>query len=295
MVSNLSIFAISVGILISFGIPLGVLVYLIVKYKGENAIYPFVFGCLGFFIFQVIIRIPLVGMFNLSPGASEFISNQYVMYIFMVALTAAIVELIPRYIGSKIMRKRGDKFLNGFALGMGHGGIEAMILIGINYISYIMYALIINAGNFDNMISDAKAQGLDVTAYSTLRDTLVDTKSIMFFLAGYERIVTMIIQVALTLLVMYYVVKKKDFVGIVLCIFAHTMIDFTTVLISGLSTRYLGKVLNETLTVVLTYVFLTVIAAAAVYFIIRVKKELDEETKKGKLEEQKESEKKYLV
>ena len=52
--------------------------------------------------------------------------------------------------------------------------------------------------------------------------------------------VTMILHIALTMLVCYFVSRKKDFVGIVICLLLHWLVDFVTPLINGMATEY-GK------------------------------------------------------
>ena len=162
-------------------------------------------------------------------------------------------------------------YKQSIAAGLGHGGIEAIALIGMTYVSNLLYVAMINTGAINGVIAQTEAMGVDVTAVYTLVDTLINTPAHMYLLAGYERILTMIAHTAMSLIVCYFVWKKEDVKGLVICLVAHTLLDGVTGIISGLATPYLGSVISQNVSYVLVYAFLTVVAVASVIVIRKVK------------------------
>ena len=112
--------------------------------------------------------------------------------------------MIGRYIVVKILAKRLT-FKKGFAAGLGHGGIEAIILIGSSYINNLIYSIMINTGTFDVVVqsSDQIQPGLGMQL-EAVRTALIQTNWSIFLLAGYERILTMIAHIVLNFIVLYF-------------------------------------------------------------------------------------------
>lgn len=48
----------------------------------------------------------------------------------------------------------------------------------------------INGGTFDKIVEQTAALGVDTTGLLAVKDSLLHTDSVMFLLAGYERILT---------------------------------------------------------------------------------------------------------
>ena len=90
-------------------------------------------------------------------------------------------------------------------------------------------------------------------------------------MAGYERVLTVILHIALTLVVCYYVSRKKDIQGVLICLVCHFAVDFIAPIMNALATDYLGNVISTNMSYVLAYVFLTVVAVVSVLAIRRMK------------------------
>ncbi len=84
---------------------------------------------------------------------------------------------------------------------------------------------------------------------------------------------TMICQVAMTLIVFHYVSKKQDVKGIGLCLVFHTLLDGVSGLLSGLATPYLGSVISTNVSYALVYVFMTAAAVVSCVVICKIKRE----------------------
>lgn len=271
MISTSTIIAVCITLFVSLILPLIIYIVYGVKNKGKGVWTAWLLGAAGFFVMQVIIRVPIVNVLSMLPGFTLFVQRHYVLYCLILAVTAALFEVIGRYAVAKILSKKLS-FTKGVAAGLGHGGIEAMVLIGMTYINNLLYIVMINSGSYDMLIEQTAAMGVDASPLLTIRETLLAASAGMFYLAGYERVLTMILHTALSLLVCYFVWKKKDVLGILVCVLIHTIVDFVSPLLSGLSTDYLGSVMSQNTAYVLIYAFLTLIAAGSVIVIVRIKK-----------------------
>lgn len=266
MVGISTIIAVCVTLFISLLLP--VIVYIVygVRNKGKDVWTAWLLGAAGFFVFQCIIRLPLLNMVSLNPGFTVFAQEHYVVYCFILAITAAIFEAAGRFIVAKLMNKKLT-YERGIAAGLGHGGIEAIFIIGIMYVNNLIYIIMINSGSFDNVVAQTAALGVDTTGLLAVKDALVNTGCGAFYLAGYERFLTMIVHTALSLLVCYFVKEKKSLQGILLCVLFHCMLDFTVPVIGGMATGYLGNIISQTTSNVIEYLFLTVAAVGAAFLI----------------------------
>lgn len=271
MISASTIIAVCVTLFISLILPLVVYIVYGVKNKGKGVWTAWLLGAAGFFVMQVVIRVPIVNMLSMLPDFTLFVQRHYVLYCLILAVTAALFEVIGRYVVAKIMSKKLS-FTRGIAAGLGHGGIEAMVLIGMTYINNLLYIVMINSGTYDTVIEQTVEMGMDASPLLTIRETLLVTSAGMFYLAGYERILTMILHTALSLLVCYFVWKKKDVQGIIVCAVIHTIVDFVSPLLSGLSTDYLGTVISQNMAYILIYTFLTFVAVGSVVLMSKIKK-----------------------
>ena len=271
MVSTSTLITVIITFLISSILPLVIWIVYVLKNKGKGVFTAWFLGAAGFFIMQIIIRIPILNMLALTAGFQSFVAKHYVLYCLVVAFTAGLFELIGRYAVAKVMAKNLS-YEKGFAAGLGHGGIEAIIVIGMTYLNNLLYIGMINSGAFDGIVEQTAALGVDTASLIAIKDALIDTNSAVFLLAGYERILTMILHVALSLLVCYFVCKKQELKGILICLVCHWMVDFVAPLVNGMATEYMGNMISQTTAYIIVYVFLTIVAVASVMAIMNIRK-----------------------
>ena len=270
-VSNSSIAAMFVTLFISMVLPIIVLIVYALKNRRQGVASAWFIGAAGFFVTQMVIRVPILSALSSMPGFVAFAENQYILYALMLGLTAALFEVAGRYASAKIMSKNLT-FTKGFAAGLGHGGIEAIVLIGMTYVSNLLYVVMINTGAIEGVIAQTEAMGVDVSSEAyALVDTLVNGPAYLYLLAGYERILAMIGHVAMTLVVFYFMSKEETLKGIGICVLYHFVMDSMVGIIGGLATPYLGSVISQNVSYAITYIFLTAMAAVAVVAIRKIK------------------------
>jgi len=196
------------------------------------------------------------------------------VYCLILAMTAALFEVVARFAVAKILQKNMN-YQQGVAAGLGHGGIEAIILIGMTYVNNLLYAVMINSGAFDATVAQTGALPVPnatelVEQLNQIKTALVETPAYAFYLAGYERILCVLFHTAMSLLVCYMVYKKKALVGVGIAFAAHFFVDFVSPVINGLATPYLGNVISQETAYVFVYGILTAVAAGSVVIIGKI-------------------------
>lgn len=268
MVSVLSLIAMVITFLICTVAPIVAWIIFAVKNKGKGVWLAWIVGAAGFFVMQIVIRTPILSLLSLSPGFVKFANDYYIVYVLILAFTAALFEVVARFVGAIILKKK-QCYEVAVGAGLGHGGIEAIFLVGMTYVNNILYSIMINSGTFDAMVDATAQMGVDVTALVDVKKALIETSSATFLLAGYERILTMILHVAMTVLVFYFVNKKKSILGILLCLLIHTVIDFVP--------AFMMSIVSANMAYIVVYAFLTVMAVIGIVMVLAIKKKWKKE------------------
>ena len=226
MVSVATVICICITLLICLVLPLAVLLVLARKHKKQGIVSAWLLGAAGFFVTQILIRVPILTALQKSTGFIAFAQNHLFAYTFGLAFTAGLFELAGRFGVAKLMGKNLN-YKRSLAAGLGHGGIEAMVLIGMTYVNNLLYVVMINSGTFDAMIAQAAAAGVDASQLELIRTQLVSSPSALFLLGGFERILAMTAHTAMSMLVCYGVAHKKVLPCVLVCLGIHTLMDLT--------------------------------------------------------------------
>ena len=139
--------------------------------------------------------------------------------------------------------------------------IEAMFLLGITSINNLANAMMINDGSMTGVLAELD-EATRQTAVQGLA-VLWETPASLFFAAGFERIIAICLQIALSVLI-YRAVKEKNgrwywaaFGAHWAAFGAHFAVDFAAVLLSSIS-------------IALTEVVIAGITAAVVWYVHKV-------------------------
>lgn len=250
MVPALSFVFMAVSLLISVGLPVVLTIWVMKKYK--PGFWPVASGMIVFFVLQVLIRIPLMQVFEASEAGKVFIENNIILYVVIAALTAGIFEEFGRYFAFKVMLKNKRGFGHGLAYGIGHGGIEAIVLIGLAYVSNIVISIMFNSGGLSALGEQAAILQPSINA-------ILATPSTDFLIGGIERVFAICFHIAMSILVLYGV-RKRNIAYTLFAVLLHGLVDFGVVIIAG----NFGIVWGE--------VFMFVVAAVSVVYIVLMKR-----------------------
>jgi len=260
MVSTCTILAIVFSLLACFAFPILLCIFFLRKTR--PGIMPVLIGAAVFIVFALILeQILHYAILSAIPQTSAFLKENDWAYVIYGAMAAGIFEEFGRFLAFFFIMKKKREWKHGIAYGIGHGGIEAVLLIFPAVLNNLIYAVMINTGSFDSLVTSMPggASGAAGTALMQVRDSLLTDSSWLFAAAGFERIFTIIIQIALSLVVLYAVYTKKYlFVG--LAILLHAAIDVPAVLFQ-----------RGVLPLWVTEIIVGIIAVAGFIFILKSK------------------------
>jgi len=261
MISTLTILSCVLTLFVTLVLPVAILIVFSGKNKKQGIVSAWLLGAAGFFVTQILIRLPILTALQGQSWFTSFAQNQMFLYAFSLAFTAGLFELAGRFAVAKIMH-RNLTCKRSLAAGLGHGGIEAMILVGMTYVNNLIYIFMINSGSFDALLAQTAAMGVDVRQLELIRTQFLSASPALFLLAGFERILAMIAHVGMSMLVCYGVAHKKVLPCTALCLGIHTLIDLT----AGIS-LLIGTALTQTAAYCIIYLILIAVAVFSVLVI----------------------------
>lgn len=225
MVSSQSLVAMLVSFLVCVGMPVILALWFVRRQRGSW--YPVLIGVVVFVVFQLLTRIPLLGILSEQPFYKAIALNT-LLNAFFLGSTAGIFEEGGRFLAFRYLMQNRLGWRDGVSYGIGHGGAEAMLLVGMTMLNNIIVSLLINMGMFES----AFGSQLTPEMASVIRQQLVETPSYMYLVGAGERILTMPIQIGLSLVVMLGFVKNKPLLFLLAAILLHTVVDMPAVLLA---------------------------------------------------------------
>jgi uncharacterized membrane protein YhfC len=159
----------------------------------------FWYGVAVFSAVQLFTRVPAVYVLN-TMLAAQLKESQVLLWgwLFLLALTAALFEEVGRYFGYRIFMGKEEKtWPKGVMYGIGHGGVESIVLVGLlsSALSFVNIAII---------------QSLDISKLppaqqATVHDqfaTLAAQPGWLPLLGGYERLCAIAFHIAMSVVVL---------------------------------------------------------------------------------------------
>ena len=104
-------------------LPVVILIVLAAKHKKQGIVSAWLLGAAGFFVTQILIRLPILTALQNMSWFAAFSQNHLFGYAFSLAFTAGLFELAGRFCVAKLMHKNLT-FRRSLAAGLGHGSIE---------------------------------------------------------------------------------------------------------------------------------------------------------------------------
>ena len=183
-------------IFISIILPVGAGILLSVKKKGY--LKPVLLGAATFTVVQFLTRVQALNLLGMTAWYNMFAMSQPVLFALFLGATAALFEEGGRWLTMTLFMKKKHRVSDGIAFGVGHGGIEAILFVGI--------------GMTVGLLSGNPAPSSDA------------------FITGIERLMTMVIHISWSVMVLKSVVLKKPS-WLILAFVLHTAVDMGAVLL----------------------------------------------------------------
>lgn len=199
LVSGLSIFTMSVSAFICIFAPPLIAAVMVKKHHATWK--AFFVGAVVFIVSQPLTRMQILSKLGYTGWFTLFTVTYPIMYSLLLGLSAGIFEEGGRFIGARLFLKNELTWENGVVFGLGHGGAEALLLVGLNYLVQIINAIL------------GKSKG-----------AISGVPPYMFLVGGLERVLAVIAHTGMTMLV-FYSLKYKKPVYLLWAVLFHTLID----------------------------------------------------------------------
>ena len=235
-------------------------VVLIVAWKmyTKRSLVPFWVGVMVFIAFSRMLEMIPHSLFLLSSNpVSKAINGNVVLYVIYAATVAALFEETGRYLAFRFVLTKHPNKETAVTYGIGHGGIECILVLGVTYIQYYAYGQLINNGSMDKMRSAYKDSSQSVDALNQLITNIKGVTQMTCYMADLERISAMMVQVALSILVFQavYVAGKKYMYWVAVAL--HFLMDVPAAL-------YQKSVLKLLPTEIILFVYAALVLALGV-------------------------------
>ena len=172
-----------------------------------------------------LVRLPVNNYVNNVIASGEITYTTYLMIYLVASLTAGLFEETARYIGLRyLIKKQG--YWEGITYGAGHGGIESILVVGINVLT-IGFILLTNPGSLSEM-------------------QLYSITSMPWYLpliGAYERVISIAIHISLSVMVLE-TIRTKNLKYYLIAVVIHTAIDYLSTSASTYSILYAELVLT---------------------------------------------------
>jgi uncharacterized membrane protein YhfC len=260
-ITTLAFIGMITTLIICFAAP--ILSFLLLRRRHARMAGPLVAGALAFYVSQMLIRIPLLqfGLPFLQKQGIEI--NGGFLYLLALSLSAGLFEETARVGAFRLLIKERRTWASGVAFGIGHGGIEAILLVGMTYVNNLVFSTLYNQGTL-NVFLEGKVPPETVSA---IVSALTGTSADQFFAAGLERLMTMAIHIALSLIVLEGILKGHTWLFWLLAVLLHGGVNLMS---SGLVAAGFGIWWSESA--------LLVVAAIAVMYVFTSKRRFPDET-----------------
>ena len=235
-VGTQSFIALAVGAVLAIALP--ILLAILWKIKKKEPFTTILIGAATFVLFALLLEKLLQAVviaptqLGLSDHAlSRFINARPLLWAFVAALFPGVFEETGRLVAFKtVLRKRRNRE-TAISHGIGHGGIEAMFLLGVTFIEYLVFAVMINHGSFQMLIDQTASQLPGQEA--ALTDMAAQIAAFSFgglALSLAERVFAVLFHIGASMLVFYACRDKNRRWLYPLAIVLHTAMDFRAAL-----------------------------------------------------------------
>ena len=189
------------------------------KIKSKAPLKPFIVGMIIFPVFALGLEsLPKQFLLTGTNSLSLKILSNPVLFYLVAALCAGVFEEIGRFVGFKFLLKNNTEAKDSISYGLGHGGIEAVIM-ALSVINLLYIGIAINNGG-------ASALGLDAATENAVVLQLSAVTGFTAFLAVFERLSAIILHVSMSVLVFASVNRKGYKHLLLVAILLHTLADF---------------------------------------------------------------------
>lgn len=248
-----------IALAVSILMPVVLLIVWLRKKRGIG-IAPFWAGAAVFIIFSLFLEQILHYFVLIRPSAlSDYVNGNLWAFALYGSSAAGVFEETGRFFAFKTVLKGRKEKENAITYGIGHGGVESILIVGISMASSLVMVLTIQSlGGVDGYVALVPKESQDIVRAGM--EALVLTPSYHFLMAGIERISTIVFHIALSVLVFFAAHRPGKWYFYPLAIFLHMFLDIFAVL-------YQRGVIGN---LVVMEIIIAAITAASAYLAYRI-------------------------
>lgn len=222
--------ALILTILFMIIIPIVFFIYWRKKHKDQTKMSYLIAGMIGFLISARVLELGVhyVCLISKNP-ISHFLNTNTWAYALYGIVMAGIFEECGRYVIFKSIMKKHRTRENVVLYGIGHGGMEIFTVILPAMITYLVIVVLFSSGNIQNALKTLKMTKDNIFVILPAIKAAATFTFITMVLSIIERLLTMFIQIGLTVIV-YVDVINTNKVKLLLAIVLHMLVDLFPVL-----------------------------------------------------------------
>jgi uncharacterized membrane protein YhfC len=242
MVSTAAVIAAGVAAILDLLWP--VAIFIICRRRMTLAARSILIGAGVFFVFSQVLEKALhIYLLQLNQETAAWLTGVPIRYAIYGCLAAGLFEEIGRYLAMRFLVRPTGNPGTAVAYGLGHGGIEAVLLGGLAMVQTFVLALMLNAGTLDATLGPSMAPA----ALARTRAALEQLSVLPVALGCLERLVTLLVQIGLSLIV-WRAVEQRRASWLMLAIVLHAAVDFFAMLYQ---IRWMSLVTTEAIIIVI--------------------------------------------
>jgi len=212
-INQLTVIIVVIALIVSLALPIGLAIKLYKKNK--SSLKTIGVGIAIWFIFsQVLEKLLHSAVLTYTP-----ITKTPWLFALYIALVASLFEEVGRYIGFTKFLKGKTERRGAIAYAVGHGGIEMILLGGLASIQILLLINMINSGTYSQL-----QDKLPPDVYESIKNVLTGPWY-NFAIGAAERIAAFIVQIGLSIMVLYSI-RQKTYKYLIYAILVHTAISF---------------------------------------------------------------------
>ncbi len=251
---TVEIIALTICAIISILLPLVILGVVTTKNKTQwkSLIAIFLSGGLVYVVMQWGIKEHgLTWLFN-NTNFMKFMQQHYIPYLLLVAFVGAALVVIGQSFVVMVPFKRKLTIPKATSFASGYIMVEAIWLVGARCVNTII-----------EIVKGSELE-LDVSASE-------------LFLSGYERVLLFIIEMAITIVLVYFIQRGMSIRGMLIAIFCYAMVAFLPGFFIAFSLPEYLEVFHRSTALLMVYIILTATALASLVILKVCRNLLDDE------------------
>jgi uncharacterized membrane protein YhfC len=181
-----------------------------------------VVGAGVFFVFSQVLEKGLHAyLLKANPATAAWFHAHAIAFALYGCLAAGLFEEVGRYLGMRLLVRASGNPGTAVAYGIGHGGLEAVLIGSLAMAQTFVFASLLNSGRLDATLGPV----LPSDALAQLRAGLEHLTIAGLAIGALERLIALLIQIGLSLVV-WRAVETRQFGLLPVAILLHALIDF---------------------------------------------------------------------